>query len=108
MTETGKELKHPKLLLPNSDICVRLDSLGPGYGLDDFYKRVIENTVIAADPFRELEEQPSTEKINRYTRRLEKAGFRVIITYHCLQLRSCKYKRKYREYSSVILQEVYA
>ena len=65
VTETGKELKHPKLLLPNSDRCVRLDSLGPGYGLDDFYKRVIENTVIAADPFRELEEQSSTEKINR-------------------------------------------
>lgn len=106
VTETGKELKHPKLLLPNSDICVRLDSLGPGYGLEDFYKRVIENTVIAADPFRELEEQPSTEKINRYTRRLEKAGFRVIITYHCLQLRSCKYKRKYREYSPQLIKDI--
>lgn len=105
-TENGKELKYPKLKLPDSDRCVRLKTLGPGYGIDDFRIRIIKNTVIAADPFRYLEEQPSTEKMHRYTRRLGKAGFRVVITYHCLQLRSCKKRRKYREYSPELIKEI--
>ena len=30
----------------------------------------------------------------------------MIITYHCLQLRSCKYKRKYREYSPQLIKDI--
>lgn len=30
----------------------------------------------------------------------------MIITYHCLQLKSCKYKRKYREYSPQLIKDI--
>lgn len=104
-SESGKDLVHPKLRLPNSDKCVRLDSLGPGYGLGDYRMRIIKNTVIKS-PYANLESIPTPEKVKRYTDRLNKAGFRVTITYHCLQLRSCKYKRKYREYSPQLIKDI--
>lgn len=104
-SETGKDLVHPKLRLPNSDKCVRLDSLGPGYGLGDYRMRIINNTVIKS-PYANLESIPTPERVKRYTDRLNKAGIRVIITYHGLQLRSCAKRRKYREYSPQLIEEI--
>ena len=104
-SETGKDLVHPKLRLPDSDKCVRLDSLGPGYGLGDYRMRIINNTVIKS-PYANLESIPSPERVKRYTDRLNKAGIRVIITYHGLQLRSCAKRRKYREYSPQLIEEI--
>ena len=104
-SETGKDLVHPKLRLPDSDKCVRLDSLGPGYGLGDYRMRIIRNTVIES-PYAHLESIPAPEKVKRYTDRLNKAGFRVTITYHCLQLRSCANRRKYREYSPQLIKDI--
>lgn len=105
ISETCKDLVHPKLRLPDSDKCVRLDSLGPGYGLGDYRMRIIRNTVIES-PYAHLESIPAPEKVKRYTDRLNKAGFRVTITYHCLQLRSCAKRRKYREYSPQLIEEI--
>ena len=104
-SESGKDLVHPKLRLPNSDKCVRLDSLGPGYGLGDYRMRIINNTVIKS-PYANLESIPTPERVKRYTDRLNKAGIRVIITYHGLQLRSCAKRRKYREYSPQLIEEI--
>ena len=104
-SETGKDLVHPKLRLPDSDKCVRLDSLGPGYGLGDYRMRIIRNTVIES-PYANLDSIPAPEKVKRYTDRLSRAGFRVTITYHCLQLRSCAKRRKYREYSPQLIEEI--
>jgi len=104
-SESGKDLVHPKLRLPKSDKCVRLDSLGPGYGLGDYRMRIINNTVIKS-PYANLESIPTPERVKRYTDRLNKAGIRVIITYHGLQLRSCAKRRKYREYSPQLIEEI--
>lgn len=104
-SESGKDLVHPKLRLPNSDKCVRLDSLGPGYELGDYRMRIINNTVIKS-PYANLESIPTPERVKRYTDRLNKAGIRVIITYHGLQLRSCAKRRKYREYSPQLIEEI--
>lgn len=104
-SESGKDLVHPKLRLPDSDKCVRLDSLGPGYGLGDYRMCIIRNTVIES-PYANLESIPAPEKVKRYTDRLNKAGFRVTITYHGLQLRSCAKHRKYREYSPQLIEEI--
>ena len=107
--ETGKELKYPKLVIPGSDICVRLKSLGPGYDVDDYHERIIRNSWESArqnDPFVNLEDLKTQAILNRYNSRLNRAGFRVVITYHCLQLRSCKYKRKYREYSPQLIKDI--
>ena len=61
-TETGKYLKYAKLRLPNSDRCVRLESLGPGYDLDDYRPRIIRNSVQSVDPFDNLETIPTEDK----------------------------------------------
>ena len=105
-SETGQSLKHPKLQLPGSDRCVRLKSLGPGYDFDDYRPRIILNMVRTGDPFDDLEKIPTEEKINHYTERLERAGFRVVITYHSMQLRACKKKRKYRVYSPELIEDI--
>ena len=104
-SETGKDLKYPKIQLPNSNRCVRLKSLGPGYDLDDYRLRIIRNTIVE-NPFSDLEEVKSQETIDRYRTRLERAGYRVVITYHSLQLSSCKRRRKYREYSPALLEDI--
>ena len=105
-TETGKWLEYPKLRLPNSDRCVRLKSLGPGYELNDIRRRLIMNTVKDADPFGDLEKMPTEEKIRHYTERLERAGFRVVITYHGMQLKACTERRKYREFSPELIADI--
>ena len=105
-TETGKWLEYPKVRLPGSDRCVRLDSLGPGYELNDIRRRLIENTVKDPDPFGDLEKMPTEEKIRHYTERLERAGFRVVITYHGMQLRACAERRKYREFSLELIADI--
>jgi len=38
--------------------------------------------------------------------RTKVSRFRVVITYHCLQLRSCSRRRKYREYSPELIKEI--
>lgn len=96
-------------MLPGSDICVRLKSLGPGYGIDDYHERIIRNTWESArqnNPFLSLEDLKKKETLNRYSTRLNRAGFRVVITYHCLQLKSCSKRRKYREYSPELIKEI--
>ena len=105
-TETGKWLEYPKVRLPGSDRCVRLDSLGPGYEYNDIRRRIIMNTVKDTDPFGDLEKMPTEEKIRHYTDRLERAGFRVVITYHGMQLRACTGRRKYREYSPELIEDI--
>ena len=105
-TESGNWLKHPKIRLPGSDRCVRLDSLGPGYGLDDYRRRIILNTAQPADPFYDLEKMPTENKIRHYTERIERAGFRVVFTYHGIQLRACVKRRKYREYSPALVEDI--
>lgn len=104
-SKTGKELKYPKLRLPGSDKCVRFKSLGPGYSFDDCCKRVFR-TRSSDYPFKELEDVKEPAVIDRYRSRLQKAGFRVVITYHGLQLRSCKQRRKYREYSPELIEDI--
>lgn len=105
-TESGNWLEHPKLRLPGSDRCVRLDSLGPGYGMDDYRRRIILNTAQPADPFYDLEKMPTEAKIRHYTERIERAGFRVVFTYHGIQLRACVKRRKYREYSPALVEDI--
>jgi len=108
-SETGKELKYPKLKLPGSDKCVRLKTLGPGYGVDDYHERIIRNAWESAkqkDPFSNLEDIKTLETLDRYSARLNRAGYRVVITYHNIQLRSCKRRRKYREYSPALIEDI--
>ena len=105
-SETGKYLKYAKLRLPNSDRCVRLESLGPGYDLGDYRRRIILNTVQPVDPFYDLETIPTEDKIRHYTERIERAGFRVVYTYHGIQLKACVKRRKYREYSPELVEDI--
>lgn len=108
-SETGKELKYPKLMLPDSDICIRLKSLGPGYGIDDYHERIIRNnweTALQKDPFSNLEDLKTQATLDRYNTRLNRAGFRVVITYHNIQLRSCQRRRMYREYSPALIEDI--
>ena len=105
-TESGKWLEYPKVRIPGSNKCVRLDSLGPGYEYIDIRRRLIENTVKDPDPFGDLEKIPTEEKIRHYTDRLERAGFRVVITYHGMQLSACTGRRKYREYSPELIEDI--
>ena len=58
------------------------------------------------DPFGDLEKMPTEEKIRHYTDRLERAGFRVVITYHGMQLRACTGRRKYREYFPELIEDI--
>lgn len=104
-SETGKELKYPKLKLPESDKCIRFKSLGPGYSFDDCCKRVFR-TRSSEYPFKDLEDVKEPAVVDRYRTRLNNAGFRVVITYHGMQLRSCKRRRKYREYSPELIKEI--
>ena len=104
-SESGAELKYPKLRLPGSDRCIRLKSLGPGYSLGDLRKRIF-NTRMTEDPYKDIEKARAPEIIDRYTNRLIKAGFRVVITYHGMQLRACKRKRKYLEYSPELRADI--
>lgn len=104
-SETGKELKYPKLKLPGSDKCIRFKSLGPGYSFDDCCKRVFR-TRSSEYPFKDLEDVKEPAVVDRYMTRLNNAGFRVVITYHGMQLRSCKQRRKYREYSPELIEDI--
>ena len=105
-TESGKWLEYPKVRIPGSNKCVRLDSLGPGYEYIDIRRRLIENTVKDENPFGDLEKMPTEEKIRHYTERLERAGFRVVITYHGMQLKACTQRRKYREFSPELVADI--
>ena len=62
--------------------------------------------LLGNNPFLSLEDLKKKETLNRYSTRLNRAGFRVVITYHCLQLKSCSKRRKYREYSPELIKEI--
>ena len=108
-SESGKYLKYPKLKLPGSDKCVRLKSLGPGYGLDDYAGRILKSVMLPKTieyPFDNLDAVKTDETIELYRARLAKAGYRVTFTYYGLQLKSCKRRRKYREYSPELREDI--
>lgn len=108
-TKTGKDLKYPKLRLPGSDKCIRLKSLGPKYEIESLKRRIATQLCDLSrysNPFSNLEEVKSDETIDRYRTRLEKAGYRVVFTFYGLQLKSCKRRRKYREYSPELLADI--
>ena len=108
-SDTGKELKYPKLRLPGSDRCVRLKSLGSGYEIEDIKRRIYEgmnSTPKDYHPFSELEAVKPDETIERYRSRLERAGYRVVYRYYSIQLKSCKKRRKYREYSPELREAI--
>ena len=105
-SETGKWLKYPKIRLPGSNRCVRLKTLGPGYDIDDYRPRIVRNTLMPADPFADLDNIPLKSKIDRSVSRLERAGLRVVITYHGMQLKACVIRRKYREYPPELVKDI--
>ena len=41
-----------------------------------------------------------------YRSRLERAGYRVVYKYYSIQLKSCKKRRKYREYSPELREAI--
>ena len=57
-------------------------------------------------PFKDLEDVKEPAVFDRYRARLNNAGFRVVITYHGMQLRFCKRRCKYREYSPELIREI--
>ena len=105
-SETGKWLKYPKIRLPGSNRCVRLKTLGPSYDIDDYRPRILRNTLMPVDPFADLDNIPLQSKIDRSISRLERAGLRVVLTYHGLQLKACVIRRKYREYPPELVQDI--
>ena len=58
------------------------------------------------DPFADLDNIPLQSKIDRNISRLERAGLRVVLTYHGLQLKACVIRRKYREYPPELVQDI--
>ena len=71
-----------------------------------FFRGIYLVRLLGNNPFLSLEDLKKKETLNRYSTRLNRAGFRVVITYHCLQLKSCSKRRKYREYSPELIKEI--